>query len=435
MLKIKQLSFYLFAVLLLSFPCYGEVNRKDVISYNLDYYDIQEESRKETIIQKETRTVLKQEKDSENKERRRKIKDFLKKIEENTIIRVTGYGTFNDNVYNTHSNPEADFITGLDIGFSYRPDWIWEKGHTVLDFNFEGGPRVSLGNSGSDSGANIMFEGSLSHTRGKYKGEIVAGIESDSSPATSYTRGGAAENVDSLESVYGGGFYADWEYLPFDLEYRYYTKTFESSESTGDSERSSLSFTEYLRIFSKMKVLLNYKYEEEMYPSNSAKDASTHGLAFGVTGNLSPKVEGTIKVGAKTREKANGTEADGSTVDVKLLYLFTENLYYDLKLSKDVTPSDYFDEDYNQTNSFSLNCTYLPPFSERLKFTGKVSFADSEASSNITSQTYSFGLGSEYAMKRWLKVIAEYAFTKKESDDELSSYTNNILSLRLVREF
>lgn len=196
------------------------------------------------------------------------------------------------------------------------------------------------------------------------------------------------------------------------------------------------------RVQPKTRLLLGYRYGTMAYKLASAEkgDSFYNNVHLGLTGNIAPKLTGTVKAVVQFRryeerlnQAANRTTTGGydaqlvwkpaELTDVKFYgargnieTTYGDNRFYtstvgDLALSREV-----------RKIKAGLGCTYETiAFPEKTAATGKKRL-DTNTSMRLTA---------EYNVRKWLKAGAGYTYRIRASNEKAFDYNDNIVSLSL----
>ena len=453
-------------------PCYAEVKREDLVSYNLDYYTVKVRADKEkekteeaAQTQKQIKMEIQKKKADESRETRSEnIKKFLTAVVKNIRCRAYLEQVYNDNIYLTHTNRVSGFITHPYIDLSYRPreGMTWKGGHTTFSFDASGGPglKTSTSNAVGRIGGSPTFilNSALAHKRGKYTVTGNYGYERHFSPlsdivssqylAAHHPEIGSKPSTNVLENVqdlnkavyywrkpYGAKILADWNRIPVEFEYTHTADSYPEDYQASNVITDKFTLTNYFNAFTKTQFLFSYDYERDKYPYRITGDTTTSTYWTGVKGKLSPKLRGLVQVGYSVRDPEDASQEEITTVKANLDYQLSRALSATLAINRqyDITPYD--NQSYVKTLGTNLSLLYKPYFNKKLSFGTGVGLTQYKYSLDRSDSLYEYRLFSEYAWRKWLKFVGEYEYSYRMSDEDFYEYKNNIISMKLVSEF
>jgi hypothetical protein len=455
-------------------PCYAEVKREDIVSYNLDYYNVKvhadkekAQKEKEQLTVKEAKMEVQKKQETENREARtEKIKKFLTAVVKNIHYSVALEQVYNDNIYLTHTNRVSGFITHPNVDLSYHPKegMNWKGGHTTFSLDASGGPGLRTSTtSNMDVGRvggmpTFITKSILANKRGKYTVSGSYGYERHFSALSDIITSnylaanrpdlGSLPNSNILEGAenlnkavyywrkpYGAKLSADWNRIPVEFEYSHTADYYPSDYTASNVESDKFTLTNYFNAFSKTQFLFSYEYERDKYPRRNDGDSTTSTYWTGVKGKLSPKLRGLAQVGYSVRCPEVVSREEITSVKINLDYSLSRALTVNLAVNRqyDVTP--YGNQTYVKTLGTQLTFLYQPYFNKKLSFGTGGGLTQYNYSLDRSDSLYDYRLYSQYAWRKWLKFVAEYDYAYRMSDIDVYEYKNNIISMKLVSEF
>ncbi|UCC94686.1 MAG: outer membrane beta-barrel protein [Candidatus Omnitrophota bacterium] len=434
-MKAKVLVTAVCALGAVSFSCYGDISREDVISFHLDYYEFKHEDKEEEERVTEERQEMEKERAKKSQERRERVNELLKKISEDLSFFVSVEAVYDDNAFKTSVDEDAEFFTTLDFVLNYNPDLFWKLGHTKFSLNFQGGPNLSITNNEQLNKAMYLVKGDVSHVRGKYGANVSGQFKKEFVPFGDIGVGDAAVTIDRYIYTYGAKFFAEWKRFPWDVEYTHEDVEHESGSSDSDTSKDRFSFTNYFELSAKTRLLLSHDYETVDYPNRDEGNSKGHTTWVGIRGEISPKIDGLIRGGYQFTEIEEGDETETETVEIELDYDMSRRLSHTLRIGRATTATPYSTETWTEGSSFLLTSSYLPPITKRLRLGAHIVFEQDDFSSNREDRLWGGGVSAEYALKKDIKFTGRYQFRKKTSTEPDVEYKNNIITLRLTKEF
>ncbi|MCM8787711.1 MAG: outer membrane beta-barrel protein [Candidatus Omnitrophica bacterium] len=419
--------------------CYGEITRKDIVSYNLDYYSLKMKEEAENLkLKEELKKEKKQEiKIQQSKERKEKVSRFLKKVQSDFAVKIVSENKYTDNLYKTHRDHVNAFIETVDVAIKYRPKFFWRQGHTSLGFDINGGPDTNITKKNVFIKGKGKFNTLLKHTRGKYTFGLKFGLGKDYSSLTDIkTEAIIPESlIDYWKRLYGATLNMDFNRIPTDITYTHTDDLYEKRYNSSNTSTDKISLTNYFKVFPKTSLLTSFDYTVDNSPKRPGARIVSYTWWGGIHGKLTPKITGLVKAGYRFENPKRTENTDTQTINLNLDYKMFNRLFHTFSVDRNVQTTAYENEYWVKTTKFQLVSTYLPPFSKRLRFLTNLAFTDYSYSSERKDKLYQMSLGATYALKNKLNISAKYEFEYKNSDKVENDYEVNTITLRLTKEF
>lgn len=206
-----------------------------------------------------------------------------------------------------------------------------------------------------------------------------------------------------------------------------------------DRERdtSAARSTLYFRVAPKTKLLLEGRFTENEYVTNTALDGSNIAVLGGVTWEATAKTSGTIKAGREEKSFDSAALGDKSNTMWEAGISWSPRSYSTFNLNT----RSVFDEGLNgaeliETQGASLSWEHQ--WLERLRSTAIVSFTGQEylgaavpTGGNREDELADAGLSLTYAVRRWLDVGVGYKYAENDSTAPTRSFERNIASINV----
>lgn len=210
-----------------------------------------------------------------------------------------------------------------------------------------------------------------------------------------------------------------------------------------DSERDATSgrITGYYAIAPKTKLLLEGRYTDYDYKSNSDRDSKNKALLAGVTWEATAKTTGTVKIGREKKDYKKSAYSDKSMgmweagVDWAPLTYSTFSLKTRRGFDEGTTGVDFdgLDEIDHVTSSIKTADTSLGwkhYWMDRLYSEAEYRHVDRKYQNvNRTDKIDQYGLGLTYEARRWLDIGIGFKHRENDSDLDSRSYKRNIYAL------
>jgi len=366
-----------------------------------------------------------------------KAKEYLRQVIKDLTFIFTFEEEFNDNVYKKSTDETSDIITRANLGITYKPEFTWAKGHGIITLETKGGPVSYASLNTGDEEEDFFSKIFVDYTRRKYYIGMGYGFTSTRSLGADISTSSADDTAEYWEDYRMLKIGADWEKIPWEIKYTEEDTSYDEVYKTSDILTRSISLTQYLMVSPKTYFLINYMHETNDYPnrgSNTGGEADI--FLLGVKGKISTKINGIVTFGKQFYKPDNDNQdKEADAAGIELFYDISERLKSTLKVTKGILATEYDTEDYVTSDEIGLSFDYSPPFSPKLTLTAKGSFEDEEYASGRKDKIYSAGLEFRHSLRKWLVLVGEYEFEKRESNISTQGYKNNIFSLKMVTQF
>jgi len=355
---------------------------------------------------------------------------------------VSTQESYDSNIYLTNTQRKSAMINRSGLGVN-----LVEKFGSRYDlkggYNMEllGYSRETQVNNAVHHNADLGFTGRMPKS-------ITVTVEDKWKQTTDQATSQIVERALRMENTLGLNINAPIQgKFGFAVAAQHVYNNYLSNNPTLDREESQVGFDLDYKWQPKTKLFLSYRHGILNYQTGFTNDANFDNIEVGATGQIAPKVQGTVKAGMQSRKydedlndaKNNSTTAQYSAqakwmpmekTDVVLLAKrgnvetnYGDARYYlstltDLTITREVRKVkvglglNYEDVRYSDKNN-----TLLATDKKRL---------DENASVRVTA---------EYNIQKWLK--ADFAFTYKDrsSNFDAFEYKDNILALGLKATF
>ncbi|MCQ9206066.1 MAG: outer membrane beta-barrel protein [Omnitrophica bacterium] len=427
----------------LAFPCYAGGIRDEIISFNLDYYELKstlDTEREEQGLEKEWKLEEKEKVLAEKaaaakviwNRRKKVVRTFFDDLKYSLIFQQE----YNDNIFRTDQNEEADSVTEVSLGLSYVPKVsLIKKRKLDLFFDLKGGALGYNSNSGSNTG-NLALRLGLNYILAKKYGLFFDySLSKQQTTASQVSTGGSRkEFVDFWLYDMGVKFQADWGRFPWAIRYNRRTPDYGSDFLGSEVITDTVFLSGHIKLLPKTNFLWRYDLGKVEYPNRVSDDYDFFKLWAGVRGKLSSKIKGLVEVGFGEYDYADRTK-DTEEVKVKLDYNFSRRLLVNFSANRSLVVSPFTTDSSSQETKLSLNCKYLPPFNKNIVFSMQSSFSNNDYESGREDENWTYGFDVRYGFKRWGVFGFSYNHNERESNIQTESYTQNIFSVNAKVSF
>lgn len=195
-----------------------------------------------------------------------------------------------------------------------------------------------------------------------------------------------------------------------------------------DKERNTTALvsTFYYRVAPKTRALIEGRYTDYDYVSNTDLDSHNVALLGGVTWDATAKTSGTLKLGAerKSFDDSTGDSKIGTLGEISAKYKPRTYSTFEAKAGRQLIEGhDGADSIEQTTAGLSWEHYWLQRFATNVGYTHA-----SESYQNIDREDKIdlFVVGATYKMRRWLDVGLSYKRAKDDSTAQDESYQRNI---------
>ncbi len=253
--------------------------------------------------------------------------------------------------------------------------------------------------------------------------------------------GKRAEYDSNLTSL--AAYYRISQKLSLQVDYDYFFIRYKDAiKEFEDRNDQTLSLTAYYRVMPKTRIFLQYQTIEVDYDKGTISDYRAYNIFAGVRFDATAKIRGHLKVGygevdpdtvapiASDRDRYEDT-----LFEVALNYDVTERTNVALTGVRQVqTTVDRFHQNVlSQELNLALRHKFRPKWSALLG--GGLRQEDYRVDNSNTSHTddiFTFDAELRFKPRRWLDLVARYAYTDRDSEIDVKDFQSNQLFLTLT---
>lgn len=453
------------------FVCRGQVNRKDLVSLTLDYYQLSEKRLSETEgKQVSIENKRKEDRIAQGAINQRKaggsFGDFFRDyIRPNLKLTATLEQQYDDNIFRTNANRYSEWTTNLnlDTEFLYNlMDLLTREeeigtGHTSFALGFRGpyldmplGQSLGLTSSGGATGRERRFLykprfsgfGSFAYKRQKYGLDLFYELERDYANAVyvvtqddfeTYER----ERMHFWSHKSEARLSADWNRIPTQIVYRrdenIYPSEFEASNTVSDQ----ISLISYFNLTDFTKLVFQYDYEDNRYPRRTGHDWTANTFWFGIDGTFLRRLQLAVKYGqAEVDFKQGGSESKG-VLDLSFNYLPKPGarLVPSLGLSQRVVMTPYEDQIKAEEFEIDFDLKILPQFLKKIIFQVGGSYSEHDFGLSRKDNFVEYYFSTRYLMNTWTDIYFQYRYRERDSNIDIYNYKNNVFTTGIKLSF
>lgn len=270
--------------------------------------------------------------------------------------------------------------------------------------------------------------------RFKYDSTATSTIIADTAGFSGYQQ----NNVDLRVGREMNHFAIEPGYVRNDYFYR------KDNKKDSDYNETIWIFTGYYKFAPKTNLLFEYNHGIVIYPLKpvDVKDSKYDQFWFGLTGDITSKITGFMKMGYQFRKFSNRQYLEKPIVGFDLHYQFKERTAFLLKLKKITNQASYFNQNYVEVNRLDLGAIHKFAFNSKLSFTfdSFYEYDNYPQPDDITAKRQLnnlFGIKTalKYDLQRWFSVKLGYEWKENDSNISLNDYVDHIISAKLTGSF
>lgn len=380
--------------------------------------------------------------------------------------------TYDDNIYQMHSNKIADWYSTLSLGanlflgaeleylreLSTRDNYYfsreglrefdygkseYENPLPTLNFNLGTTMINYLENSSLDQKAFRNFNGGFVPDvniefklgRGNRKLRIREAIKTNNESLSSIKVGSQGQ-----VRYFSNKTNVDWEQtfnrLGYNLGFSRNATNYESSNKNNDYVDQKFITGVFLQAFPKTRFFVEADFGTGTYSETSVTDNDVKywKMYLGVQGVLNRKTTGVVKFGFQDRSYKDGSRLNAPALEANLHYSYSPKTKFSLMLSRDSREGSYFADGFNKnfTVSFSESYAFNRRLTADLCF---INYMHDEYQSGRRDDTYTSSVTLNYLFKKWMTVSLSFYHIDRKSNNLLAAYVNNKCSISAKLEF
>lgn len=195
-----------------------------------------------------------------------------------------------------------------------------------------------------------------------------------------------------------------------------------------DKERDTTEgiATFYYRVAPKTRALIEGRYTDYSYVSNTRLDATKYGLLGGVEWQPTAKTSGSVKIGAERKDfDTQGLATTNSTLwEVGTKWKPRTYSTFDFKTNQSMVPGNDGSSSIKQTSaSLGWEHFWLTRFSTTLRYTrANQDYQDIDRKDKINA----YGIAAKYQMRRWMDVTLSYNHSQDDSTEDDQAFRRNV---------
>jgi polysaccharide biosynthesis protein VpsM len=378
------------------------------------------------------------------------------------FLGVTEYWT--DNVFNTKTDKQSDFITLLSPGVWLTVPHVYEKllsistssaapgGYSLSRYSPETFTRYQtylFYNADIELHSSKSAGNAVSHkAEGLFQYNLRGGLSfelADQFLATHDAWGtGISDELDKYRTNLANLVvtYDTGHRLMFRLDYANYLVDYTASRNKF-RDRLDNSFAAYIFYKLRPKTALFYEYAfvDVDYRDNIVSNSKEHNQFVGIQWDMTAKSKGSIKAGYGLKDFNDSSTDDSRNFifEAQIDHKLTPKTSLLFSASRKTEETDVSTTDYVLSDSVSAE--YLQRLTGKITFDAKLSYTHDRYHDDLTyggitetleDDYYMAMLALQYRFREWLQIDTGYIFDKRESSFSDFDYTSNIFFLKFT---
>ena len=369
---------------------------------------------------------------------------------------------YTDNLYNTDTGEEEDFITtispGLWLALPSNREKLLEIGTTTTS---PGGLNMSRIKPEATrryqtyllySPEFVFYKNNSQHdtvnhqAEGLFQYNFNMGLSLDVIDQYNITHeannNGISEELDKYKDNLFNilAIYQPSEKFKFRVDYSNFDLDYDEDENNY-MDRNDDSFACYIfyKIKPKTSIFAEYEFSDIEFDTFTASDSVEHRYYAGVQWDVTAKTRGRFKIGYIDKDFDNSgvEDQDDYSVEIQAQHNFTAKRAIELMGFRRFNESNFIDSSSFLTTGASA--AWLQRFNDKWSGTLEVSytydeyyelFVDNQNPKERTDKIFSFSPAIRYEMKDWLTFDLGYTYINRDSDIDRFDFINNAIVFR-----
>lgn len=371
-------------------------------------------------------------------------------------------GVYTDNLFNTKTATEDEFITVLTPGLWISiPGQLQPAEPISTDTTAAGG--LALGRYGEKDerpfNAFLNYEAGIkSHNnfdseditthklQGLLRGTLTSGLSLEVADLYKRDHDAYATGVSTGQNRYNSNLIKFVGRLPVGerfglrLDYQHFVVDYdEASNSFRNRTDDKIAAYIYYALSQKTKFFVQYSYLDIAYDTNTASDNQQQRAYLGIDYNVSEKVQALGKLGYNSKDSSGADNRDDFVYELQVDYQFTSKNNLNLQTWRKLKESDTAGTNGIMGNSF--NATFSQMLGQRMVASAMAGFARDEYDglTTVGSKTAEreddylmLSLSLSYAMQKWFEISGGYNYVNRDSNFDNFNYDSNGLFVSLT---
>ncbi|OGR69923.1 MAG: hypothetical protein A2089_11255 [Elusimicrobia bacterium GWD2_63_28] len=356
---------------------------------------------------------------------------------------VSTQETYDSNIYLTNTQRKSALINRTAFGVDL-------KENLGSRYNLKGGYSMELlGYSRETSINNATHHNANIGATGKLPKDITVMVEDKWKQTTDQSTSQTIERAERIENVMGLNVNAPLRSkFGFSLAVNHiYNNYLSSTLGSLDREEILMGFDLEYKWQPKTKLFFAYRHGILNYEEGYVSDATHENMELGITGNIAPKVQGTVKAGVQIRkydESLNSADDEITTggYSAQAVWKPMEKTEVTLFAKRANVESNYGDSRFYTSTLTDLGITReigkikagIGMNYEGVLYSEKYDSTDATDKVRF-DENASVRLTAEYSIQKWLKADFAYIYKDRSSNFDNFEYKDNMISLGLKATF
>lgn len=354
---------------------------------------------------------------------------------------VSTQESYDSNIYLTNTQPKSAMINRSAIGV----DLLHNLG---ARYNLKGGYSMELLGYSRESNINdaVHHNANVGATA-KLPNDITVMFDDKWKQTTDQATSQTVERAQRVENTAAFNLNAPVRgKMGFTVAVQHVYNNYLNNNPTLDREEFQAGFDLDYKWQPKTKLFLSYRHGMLSYQSGNTNDATFDNVDLGITGNIAPKVQGTVKAGMQMRkydEDVAGSKEDATTAQysAQANWKPVEKTEVILFAKRGNVETNYNEARFYTSTLTDLTITRAV---RKVKVGLGLSYEDVRYSDiNISrgdtkeriDENASVRLTADYNIQKWLVANAGYTYKDRSSNFDQFEYKDNIITVGLKAMF
>jgi hypothetical protein len=354
---------------------------------------------------------------------------------------VSTQESYDSNIYLTNTQRKSALINRSAIGV----DLLHNLGSR---YNLKGGYSMELLGYSRESNINdaVHHNASVGATA-KLPNDITVMVDDKWKQTTDQSTSQTVERAQRVENTAAFNLNAPVRgKFGFTVAVQHVYNNYLNNNPTLDREEFQAGFDLDYKWQPKTKFFMSYRHGMLSYQTGHTNDATFDNVDLGVTGNIAPKVQGTVKAGMQMRKY--GEDIANAKEDATTAQYSAQATWKPMEKTEVIAfaKRGNVETNYNEARFYTSTLTDLAFSREvrKVKLGLGLSYEDVRYSEiNVTSnhtkkridENASVRLTADYNIQKWLVANAGYTYKDRSSNFDSFEYKDNIITVGLKAMF
>jgi len=343
---------------------------------------------------------------------------------------------YDDNIYLLAHNTKSDWVSVLNPGVALRLGREGKQGKGIK-FDLGVGAKLISYYHQSRENRQLPYANFLLELRGRsnllsLSNEYRRDYVPTSSLVTDYAGGFADYDYNLSEA----GWESVYNRLGFDLNYRREWRLYKKDyKRTNSFEDRMGTITGFIQAFPKTRFILEGDYGKYDYIKDIAGEDNSKYIRgwAGVNGRITSKISALAKLGYEKVDYNDGSNHDGMTYSLDLDYAYSRRTNFYIRSWYGNKQGNYRADGNLDEEAISLGLRHI--INRKTTFNLGTYYYSDDYIDGRKDKLFGVSSRLEYNFAKWMQLYLEYNFNKRNSNEALNDYSNNVCRIGLKSEF